>query len=65
MDYDYFYPVQGQTMTVHEDEKSPQDSGLLDQNGNSLFRNPKQHRIGFALQPVSMAKKKGKGGRKC
>lgn len=35
------------TVTVHEHDDSPRDTGLLDPSGNKLFRIPQKRHIGF------------------
>lgn len=36
-----------QALTVHEHDETPIETGLLDPNGNKLFRIPAKRRIGF------------------
>jgi hypothetical protein len=37
----------GDSFTVHEAPDTPQPTGLLDAQGNPLFRVPEKHPIGF------------------
>ncbi len=39
------------TITVHEDDDEPQDTGLLDACGNPLFRVRDRAPLGFDLTP--------------
>lgn len=49
------------SLMVHEDEREPQPTGLLDQHGNELYRVEDRHPIGFDLTPRRARMKKGKG----
>ena len=51
-------------ITVHEPVREVEDTGLLDSQGNRLYRLPDVIQFGFVKGP-DMAKRKGKGGRKC
>jgi hypothetical protein len=41
------YPSGRQTCEVHEADKSPTWTGLLDQHGNKIYRHPQRIRMGF------------------
>lgn len=61
LDYDQFGPS---TMTVHEDDKGPVRTGVLDSRGEMIFRMPDT--VTFGFHPgVSMAKKKPGKKRGC
>jgi len=56
-DWDQFGPS---TMTIHEEDRAPVRTGVLDASGQMIFRMPDTVQCGFHPSGVPMKKKPGK-----
>ena len=54
----------GNSITVHEETREPVDTGLVDHTGQSIYREPDHHPLGFDTRIIRNKATKPKGSRK-